>query len=336
MRLLASLTLAAFALGGCLTDRAGDALGDAAARDTRWSDATGRDTARADAATSSCPGGCDDGDPCTFDVCGGDGTCRHDEIDGCGRGCSGLGATPLADLYAGGGGLAWVKTGGRVDMAWPTAACDDGPDCACEGLLGLNDQGVQVVLLTHTDTSEAVTWGCRSMGCVGVVQMTCGDPVFNARYWVWGAPWGGSLGSGGDAPSGAPREAPNATRLLVEDYCLMTTAEALPGRYAVTAELFESVVTTTGEIVGPDGAGRLHLAIDAAACDGCLGGVFPASLAPVTPGDGWMDLQLPLPGSGLDRIWATARLYSSQSTLSGEIAIGSTGGGVGTLWLRRL
>ncbi len=70
---LFALVLAGF---GCGSD--GDAAGSAGISDTDTdTDTAGQDTATAG---NACGGPCDDGEPCTEDSCGDDGSCAHEWI----------------------------------------------------------------------------------------------------------------------------------------------------------------------------------------------------------------------------------------------------------------
>ncbi len=281
------------------------------------------------------PAGCDDGDPCTIDTCDANDACRHEEADGCYGKCNGKDVQTVADVVYGGDGQTWVKTVGEVGIAWQGQSCDDGPECRCEGSPGLNGSGEQLRLSSGGD-SDGIQWHCTSRGC-DEVEVVCGAPVWGARYWMWGRPsmnW--SRYSNAAEVPGDPSEAPRpafADILSVEGYCLATTPDALPGTYEMTAEILGETISTKARMMR-DANGALRLRIRSTDCDICPGGRYPDSDAPVSPGDGWVGVELPMPGSGLAEIPISATLFSDKSVLRGALQMGT--GSQGTLTLRRL
>jgi len=164
--------------------------------------------------------GCDDGDPCTVDVC----ACSD---DGCGNEhcwcehvlspssacseqpppppptvCDPTGAITVSDAVYTKNEGDFVKIGGLVAMSW-YATCDDSVCGDCYGGLALADANQQVVLDTSTD--DDAPWVCETGGCPEVG--TCSPLHHGAEYYVWGIlhhynPWGAIPEPGsGEAPS---------------------------------------------------------------------------------------------------------------------------------------
>ncbi len=80
--------------------------------------------------TTSCPGGCDDGNACTTDTCSSTGTCSHTPISPCGNGTQQLGQS-CSDAATCAAGLTCLDSNGVKLCTRPCIGSGDGGEADC-------------------------------------------------------------------------------------------------------------------------------------------------------------------------------------------------------------
>lgn len=271
--------------------------------------------------------GCPSEDPCQVGECRPDGSCAWRVAPACVADCGAAGALTLDAARYGRGAGAFAKVAGRV-RADVDAVCDT-LSCSCAATPALTDASQEQLLLRGPLTDQEIGWTCETDLCGAEQTTTCAPAHHDAAYWVWG-----TLTASSDRPmsAGAPQEAPDpdpapplpeADGLLVDDYCLQTTPAGLPGRYVGSLETgaISAQVTLEG-VVTRDADGGLTLSLSERDCLGCArtgaSPYFPQTVT-LTPGDGWVSLELAVPNwCGDNTPPAVAVLASHRNTLSGE------------------
>ncbi len=169
-----------------------------------------------DTSAVSCDTGCDDGDPCTEDLCAED-SCTHTLISGCTiYACNSLGTMDKARLDTLEPGELWKASGEPVPAeqsgACTDAVCNSDTPCCntCEAALTLEVEGEA---LAPVVSDQNLPWACLLDECGEALG--CEPLSLNAAYWLWGRVTDGEAGP----------------EYLVQGWCLQTTTDALPGEY---------------------------------------------------------------------------------------------------------
>lgn len=275
-----------------------------------------------------CQGGCDDGNPCTVDSCGGNG-CLFAPIADCMPECVDAGTATIAEAARSGQPGADVKVAGEVFAHPLFQACNDGPQCGCLAAPGLRDgpNAPEMLMLRGTYTApsgEELRWGCTLTGC-GQPVVNCEPVKWTARYRAWGvglASW--ELGDGaGQAAVPVPV---GLAGVRVEDFCIETKRDSLVGAYAGTLSIGGYLIDFEAALLVENGG--LWAKLGGGACRDCPGSlVLETATVPVTVGDGWVQLEVTLPGF-LGPKLETVRLYSNRNQLAGNYGQGGPSGAV--------
>ena len=280
--------------------------------------------------------GCDDGDPCTGDVCHGDGSCGHDLQPGCGGGCSGLSAigADVAAWTAWPGepvtlaGVAASFPADAVCYATPFAGRAQDPCYTCSYPIGL---AATVYAVTTVRLAAPALWGDGMWACTEGCAMACTPLLWGAAYWVWGTATSSYDVATGAAPGGEapPREAavrPPADGLDVADWCLQTNLLGLPGMYQgeVKVDGFDRPLPFVVEIGVENGALLLTFAPSQCTDPGCpqwIHEVLGPQTVPLEAGDGTVSFKVEMVGLCQGPTTSVrVGLASHRNTLSGSFA----------------
>ena len=260
---------------------------------------------------------CDDGDPCTKDVCK-NGQCTYIEDPQCTAPfeCNSQGAIPI-------GKAVWtpmetVKVAG-APVAGYMYACDlaecsaDNPCCNnCDAALELADDSGTIA--ASTVMSSQPMWSCLSDSCGET--LSCSPPHHDTGYWVWGK----TAFSDSTKPGFVPQE----SWLQVQGWCIQTTPAGLPGQYEGTIAVNEAGMESKTEVTmtiayGPSNAGDIGWSIYLEpGCANCVPPFQAQWASDITIGDGWLSFALTWPSViGIVQT-VTLTLKSWQNNLNGS------------------
>jgi len=286
--------------------------------------------------------GCDDGNPCTLDVCQGDGSCRHDALEGCASGCNSINAIPAQEAeWTGWPGdaakVAGVATGypaqAQCYAGRPEGGASEAPCEVCAYPLGLGatlGEPANVRMIPPPEISAA--WVCTE-GCMA----SCTPMIRGAAYWAWGTGASSAYGASGGRQTpgdGAGMARPPMDGLEVVDFCLQTNAAGLVGSYrgGLSFEGLELPIPMEAEI-HPTEAGGLAISLwpedcQRPDCVGWIHEVFGVQTVPLMAGDGTVKFIFEVPGTcGAETSPAQAVLNSHRNSLSGYLQDAVYGGG---------
>lgn len=216
------------ASGSCLTDGACDD-GDPCTADLCLNDACGGCVNKPLAGCEECQtaADCDDGDPCTDNLCYGEPSrfCYYPVKPQCIQ-CTSLGLTALGQAVELGPNVSLKVSGTaqpKLDPMQCSTCAEGDPGCCVECGGGLAFKDAFDHTLMLTTPDES--WSCTGSTTPGCEEMTSCAPMYlGHEYYAWGQ----TLPPPDEVPPGAPP--PDAT-MLVQGWCLAPTVTGLAGTW---------------------------------------------------------------------------------------------------------
>jgi hypothetical protein len=270
----------------------------------------------ADGCGVPCPGGCDDGDPCTDDWCAIDGTCVNQPMWECAEAPT-CGGAGVTPIHQ---ILASGATGQLVKVA---ATPVPGTSWGCDdSMCGTCSNEMWLVDPDQWSGELVAAGGLPGDGSYNcetggcTSATTCAPMKHGARYWVWGVTEPTDA-NGFAPPAGGDELYWPPMRLNVEGYCLQTTAAGLAGQYVGEIQHNYGYTMPVSATIKATPGGGVAVALSEIGCAGCGYTEPPQSATDVALSETGLTFGAAFP-DGWQGVASRVELRSDKSQLVGE------------------